>query len=318
MEVSSRSILINKNKQNVPNQQACLDNNQSQQSFKGAVDVLTVPCTKLVESMETRKIVEFCALDIVSTIAPRVYLGFKRNQEELGHPNYKVATEVALREFVTGPGMVLIPALFISTCGWLSGKAANLQFNTIDKLTNIFKGSAKNIKNAANPAEEFYEAALKKAFNGKNEISAENLKFIKDKLADITNKAKPRKAKKDAKKAIADKLIELNKKIGLENLKTPEEIDFGNGLKIKASKVSDALTAYAGDIIKKVKDKNDFSEDAIKKVVKTPVRGRAICIASALISTAVFLWYTPKIYQRSKEYPGLEGLNKPKNYEKKA
>ncbi len=315
MEVSSfnrSSILINKNNQKSNKNQASV-NNQSNPGFKGGIDIVTKPCTWLVEHMEASKAVEFCLLDVVSTILPRVYFGFKRNQEELGHPNYKVATEVALREFSTGPGMVLLPALFMGLCGKLAGKAADLQFNTIDKLSNIFKNSANKTGNAI---ENFYKAVLEKAFNGDNKIKPEDLpelNKIQDNLVKFAKKSTSKTDKKEAKKAIENKLVELNKKF---NLKTPDVIDFGDGLKMKASKVANNLTAYAEGIVEKVKKNKDFSEEAIKKATKWPVIGRAMCIASALLATSAFLWYSPKIYQRSKEYPGLEGLNKKNNNRK--
>ncbi len=318
MEVSSfnRSTLLNKNKQKSNDNQAYA-NNQSKPGFTGAFDIITKPCTWLVENMEASKAVEFCLLDIICTIIPRVILGFRRNQEELGHPNYKVALEVALREFITGPGMVLLPALFMAMCGKLSGKAANLQFNTIDKLTDIFKKSAKDTN--GNATENFGKAALKKAFD-KGKIVKEDLpelEEIKRKLAEFGKKGTSKTRKKSLNNLIKDKLVELNKKAGLNNLKTPDVIDFGEGLKMKASKVANNLTAYAEDIVKELNKKGDFSEDTIKKLAKKRILGRAAFVTSALISTAVFLWYTPKIYQRSKKYPGLEGLNRPNN-EKKA
>ena len=55
------------------------------------------------------------------------------------------AAEVAIREFVTGPSLFIIPAVTMFLSKKLIGKAMDVPKSTIESLSDIFSNSIKNI-----------------------------------------------------------------------------------------------------------------------------------------------------------------------------
>jgi hypothetical protein len=82
----------------------------------------------------------FLVIDTCGFIFPRIFQALNRNKEEIGGPNYKAGTEEAIREFMTGPGMFLVPFSSILVAKRLMGPAVNIDRKTLDVLSEKFEG----------------------------------------------------------------------------------------------------------------------------------------------------------------------------------
>lgn len=297
------------------------------------------------------KMAEFMVLDFVSMVLPRAYLGFTRNQKELGHLNYKAGLEDTTRELVTGPSMFLIPMAFIAVGKKLAGKSIDLTFNTLSRFKQSSDNVLKDKSDKAITGKEFYKQVFNDAFdlNDKLKLNISDTERQKtasdlaDKMGDIAknnielskkeNKPglidkvqyffngksssgkmeKSRSIQKqitDTKNYISDTVLKLNKKAN--NFDRPELLNLGNNKTEKIGNLVSDMLVYSGDIIDKYTQKAKTSaKDPVKlfNQIHDKVRAsRMAMVVSAILTTGVFLYLTPKMYQRSKSYPGLEGL----------
>ena len=112
-------------------------------SFRG-LDGVVVATMDAIERGGTAA--SFTIQDMLGTNIPRTLTALDRNREELGHPNYAHAGEVAIREFVTGPLLFLVPAAILKLCT-IKHKSGNVTVNTINGLSDLISDSLKNVKN---------------------------------------------------------------------------------------------------------------------------------------------------------------------------
>jgi len=94
---------------------------------------------------------EFCLMDMCGMVLPRVYQGFQRNKEELGHLNYQAGMEEFLREFITGPSMFLIPIGAVILAGKMLGKGTQINFKLLNKFSDSFKELGAKVAKKALP-----------------------------------------------------------------------------------------------------------------------------------------------------------------------
>lgn len=128
------------------------------------------------------KAVEFTIIDCLSMIFPRTFQAYNRNSQELGHPNYKAGTEEAIREFLTGPSMFLIPVLFTKSMGKVFGKAAEIGFNNQNKFKDVLLNEAQSGLNK-NSKSGFYKKIFGEFFTDGNKAEE-----LAKKLIDIERK----------------------------------------------------------------------------------------------------------------------------------
>ncbi len=81
----------------------------------------------------------FTVQDMTGTNLPRTYQALQRNKEITGKNNYKAAAEVAVREFVTGPSMCLIPMLVLAGAKKFHGTANEVPMDNIESFSNVTK-----------------------------------------------------------------------------------------------------------------------------------------------------------------------------------
>ena len=84
----------------------------------------------------------FIIQDVGGTCIPRTWSGLHRNEDVTGKLNYQEATEVALREFITGPSMFAIPMAILYGCKKWIGKALDVPVKHIEGLSNILSKSS--------------------------------------------------------------------------------------------------------------------------------------------------------------------------------
>jgi len=130
-----------------------------------------------IEKIETGGLFfEFTIIDLLGMILPRTYQAFMRNSEELGHPNYKAGTEEAIREFLTGPSMFLLPMGFLAMSERIFGSSSKINFDNLKRFEDSFVQTAPKIKatdNKKSIAEKFYRHVIDQAYTLdklKNEI----------------------------------------------------------------------------------------------------------------------------------------------------
>ena len=109
MEITPNTILSDYNTNNQKyNNKSNSYNNQT--NFKGFGDI-AVATMDFVD--RGGLFASFTIQDMLGTNFPRTYVGLNRNKDVTGKYNFKEASEVALREFMTGPSMFIIPMIMV-------------------------------------------------------------------------------------------------------------------------------------------------------------------------------------------------------------
>lgn len=112
----------------------------------------------------------FTVQDMTGTNFPRTYQALQRNKEITGENNYKAAAEVAIREFLTGPSMCIIPMIVLGISKKASGTANEVPLDNIeafsDQMKTVLQNSPVVHSNAPSPADlpAGYAKTVKSAF----------------------------------------------------------------------------------------------------------------------------------------------------------
>ena len=85
----------------------------------------------------------FLILDTCGFILPRIFQALLRNRKEIGGLNWNAGTEEAIREFLSGPGILIIPLASILVARKCFGKAANIDNKTLYFLREKFESKEK-------------------------------------------------------------------------------------------------------------------------------------------------------------------------------
>ena len=282
---------------------------------------------------------EFVLLDLIGLVLPRVYQGFQRNKEELGHLNYQAGTEEFLREAITGPSLFIIPIGILTGLGKALGKAVQINSNVMKKFTKSFENVGEDIANSVVPQNQkvFAEKLFDDLYKNHPDVQAKGLVDVAEKnkkdfvglLTDSLNQKG-----KDLKKTSAD-FTELVSKINASlfpERKNTFAVDillddkkFGTS----ASDLFEDARKYMQDVIPSVKltiddaVKNgkeatiDLIKSSIEKITNVRANGRKLMCIGGTAALAAFLSIIPKIYQRSKANPALAGLVTEKGQEAK-
>ena len=338
MQVNNLNVTSNLN---VTNNKYNSNQRTNRQSFKGLKSCLHYIGDKnkaLMHFVEKGEFfAEFCIMDMCGLVLPRVWQGFHRNKEELGHLNYQAGMEEFLREFITGPSMFLIPMGAVALAGRLFGKATQIKSDILTKFSEVFSSVSNKVAHSD-------EQALRKDFAGK---LFDTLFTNADNKLNVVNPVKTlAEYKNDFVSQLTDsvgtkfKLGENSKRIGkfkelIANIHSSfftlakRENTYGIPFKYvprgKQDAVESSLVArdlyeyarkYMEDVIPSVKlsvnELTDKSESAVKNVIKKIMDVRLnsrelLCVAGTL-ALASFLCLMPKIYQLSRKNPALNGL----------
>ena len=77
----------------------------------------------------------FTIQDMTGTNIPRTWQALQRNKDITGEYNYKAAAEVAIREFLTGPSMCIIPMFVLALSKKYAGSANDVPLRNIEAFT---------------------------------------------------------------------------------------------------------------------------------------------------------------------------------------
>lgn len=246
---------------------------------------------------------EFVFIDFVGLIVPRTVQAYNRNKKELGHPNYKAATEEFLREILTGPSMFLIPMVFLASSKKMFGPASQVKLDTLKKFKEITGKVIKDTKNK-NLAQNFYKEVVDRLYGSKIDESAKK-NIVKDFLN--LHKAAPKEVE-DLSKKVTETLISTNQKVGT-SLAESSKIRLG-GISKNVVNFVEECRNYSSDVINALsKAGKEASGQLVNQIHDFKEGARKLIVTTAVASMGGFLYCIPKIYQQTKEYPGLDGLS---------
>ncbi|MDD3594383.1 MAG: hypothetical protein PHX18_07130 [Candidatus Gastranaerophilales bacterium] len=275
---------------------------------------------------------EFFCLDFIGLVFPRVWQAFNRNKAELGHWNVMAGIEELLRESITGPSMFLIPMVALAFAGRFLGKGAKINTNVINKFTKIFRESASNLANSdmAKLSKEFtgnlFDDLFAKHIKNAGKIAGEAADGIsigkyREKFCNMITEAQgtiTKQRRKELTGEFSNLISDINSRY--TNSLNTRAIPFVNGkgkdCAMLAGDLFEDIQKYAQDIIPTAKltasELTEKSPDAIKasidQISKMRENGRRFLTTLNILSLAGVLSLLPKIYQRAKSNPALEGL----------
>lgn len=294
------------------------------QNFKGGFTDLVAAGIKRIETGGV--LVDFLFVDMIGMVIPRTYQAFTRNREELeGKLNIKNGIEELIREMFSGPCMFVIPMIFGLVSRKVFGRASQIQFKALDSLTDSF-GRVLNRKNIPDDKthlkKEFYKNIFNETFEEHRKIHLENpinLDAKVEKLSTLAlNIEKGEKVKENT--AEINKIVsDINKAHGI-HLENSHNLTLKDGLVKEAGSLAGDLVNYSKDIVEKIaKHTDEYKSSYLEKLHTSKIRGRRINTALTILATSAFLYSIPIMYQRNKQFPGLNGLIKnDKNKDKKS
>lgn len=275
----------------------------------------------------------FTIQDMLGTNIPRTLTALDRNREELGHPNYAHAGEVAIREFVTGPLLFLVPAAILKT-STIWHKAGEVSVNTINSLSDILSDTLKNVKNLSDDkalSTAFYQDVFKNILenaNYKDDIDQKAKGFAsqfekalkapkKGFFKRLLNKAQEG-SKDDILSKLGDEITQIIKQNSDDASQDFVKVTVGKTNKFgrNISKFFGELANYTKDMSNSVKksQKSFNPEKFVKGFNKSRSIFRVLLNILMTVGTIAVVSNVPKLYMRSKENPALAGL-KPQNQE---
>lgn len=300
MKLSSIQNIQNRN--NFSNNNS--KNNNQSVNFKGA-DIASglVNFWQFVDN--GGRALQFTVEDMTGTNIPRSIKGAKAGSEYTGKINVPALLQEALREFLTGPTMCIVPVLVLNAAMKLTGKTANTHVENIWNLSHIMGQTKVQAGDKFNKA--FVETAVSDMLQqttGKTNIAKEDIKNLSQGIEQFKNISN----KKESKKALA------NLQSMFEGIvkKTKDNYKNTNFLQAKYS-VSEGKTgatsfknyvgyinSYAEDFAKKYgSDAKGVTAENIKKFKKSWVGKRLLTIAGMFFITGVLMTQIPKIYTKA-------------------
>ena len=288
----------------------------------------------------------FLILDTCGFIMPRIIQALFRNRQEIGGLNWKAATEEAIREFLSGPGILVIPLALILVAKKRLGKATNIDNKTLRYLSGKFEGLSFLVSGDVTKSKEgFYKKIVGEALKPfehdghkivpgqENKSGIEVIEDIKSKIIELDSQKleyekfgffKKLFAKKDSpaktleisisklKEDIIKAVVDLNNHHRTHS-NNKDHVSLGSGkeqFEIDIKNFVEFIHNYTDDIVKKASKR--FSEGNVEKMIKDLNQrangGRRFLNLIAMIGTVGFTCAVPMLYKRYNKFPGTEGL----------
>ncbi len=248
---------------------------------------------------------QFTVEDMTGTNIPRSIKGAKAGSEYTGKVNIPALLQEALREFLTGPTMCIVPVLVLNAAIKLSGKTANTHVENIKNLSYLIGQTKANANENFNKS--FVETAVSDMLQkttGKTDIAKEDVEKLAQAIRDYKNITN----KKESKKALSDlqTMFEGIVKKSKDNFKD------SNFLQAKYSISKDKtgstsfknyvgyINAYAEDFAKKYgENAKGITQENINKFKNTWIGRRILTFAGMFFITGVLMTQIPKIYTKA-------------------
>lgn len=271
--------------------------------------------------------VEFLIVDAISLIAPRIWIGLKRDKDKTGHYNYKAGAEEAGREMTSGPSMNIIPMMFFAAMSMIK-PATHIEKDTLNCLTHHISGvvnDAKGHLNSKTLHKKFADRLFDDAFGT---FDLEEKVKLKEQFSKLLTEVKDLKERSNISKLFdkirgikpdpyGDKVGEFEKlivKINSKNKKVitdePRSIKLnpkeGISSKVSAGELIKDFKDYSNDIIAKFTKQNiakNQSESFLQGITKRRIGIKYATTVAAFFALGSFLLYLPKLYQQGKISP---------------
>lgn len=134
----------------------------------------------------------FLAQDTLGMVCPRIGAGLTRNSDKTGEPNYKYASLVAVREFLTGPSVFVIPMTLLYAIKSRFGKANDVPITFIKGIGDDFaEFASQHPQLKDNPAEmkkAYYRSAVANVLDQSTQgnFSKDNKKLFDKTVDELT------------------------------------------------------------------------------------------------------------------------------------
>lgn len=260
------------------------------------------PLVGLANFIETQGFMgEFLTNDLFGMMGPRVYQGYTRNQEELGHPNYKAGREEAVRELLSGPAYFYVPAAVIGATAFVMGQCAKVNKAAIDAFKPIMESLSANVKDKDLNV-KFIDNLTGKLFSGFNNETDE-INKINQAMKDYSNNNLSRKK---AKKAVSEALTNLNKANG-QYLDDTRKIKL-HDKEFKIVNMLEDVKSYLNDFGKKAAKTTKGEQEFIQTFHRRAKNIRNAANILGIAALSAFLVIIPRLYKTGDAFPGKEGL----------
>lgn len=285
------------------------NNTQKQGKQNPAFGNLGAPLVAFASFIEKNGFLgEFLTVDTVGMMGPRTIQGYTRNQDELGHLNYKAGREELVREILSGPAYFFVPLGVLGAAGLTAGSCAKVPNDALEKFKTVMAGTTANIKESKEISKNFIEKLSEKAFRGytKETHFADEIKNILNKT--VNGELSSKKAGQDA----VEILTKFNKANG-KFLDNASHISLGGKELFDISAICKDAKNYLKHFTKKAATSTEARETFIESFHNKAKNLRNITNILAVSALSLFLLIIPKLYQTSKKFPGKDGLVTDKN-----
>lgn len=256
-------------------------------------------------------LVEFFVLDALSMIAPRVWIGLKRDREKLGHLNYQAGAEETVRECISGPSIFLIPMVIMHAykkfrpASHIPDESMYNFTSTMHEITQESDANTLNNKGALD--KKLAEKVFDKTFG---DFPADNKDVFKTEFTKILTDDKSKTGKKQFESLIA-RINAANKNSAPINSNT---IKF-NKLTLSSAELYEDFYDYSKDVVNRL-TKQSFAEKAkdvkgfLEKLYKQRMRTKTLTAVTGFFALGAFLLYLPKIYKMSNISPAMQSADR--------
>ncbi len=280
-------------------------NNNKNTSFKGVADGL-VKFWQFVDN--GGRAMQFTVEDMCGTNFPRTYKGAMAGYKYTGKINIPALAQEALREFLTGPTMCVVPIFVLNGATKLKGKTANTHLENISNLSYIAKNAFQNQETISKEGflDTFFSQTIKDFLKQSTDVEPDK--------EDIDMFLKQFKNYQSADKKTAKNILS-DLKTNFEQFVKNRKPDYKNTdfLNVKYSLADakdnigstkftnyvDYVVSFANDFMKKNKISDnsiDIKSDVIEQFKKTWFARRVMTILSMIVITGFFMSFIPKIY----------------------
>ena len=286
------------------------ENRKTPVNFKGGFsDILT--------TIEAKPVLSLLVIDMFGMIIPRTVIDFRRNKEELGHPNWDAGRETFLREIFTACLMYFLPGGIAYGMGELLknrykgnvNTKSFISFNTLDCFNTKLKGitEGKGIQSVETVREKFVNDVIDSAYASMND-SKKIPDVIKQRIFDRIKDTN--RDQKSIKEFIVKTSKEILDHFGESRIKVGE-------VEMHASHFVRDVMGFSDDLIMKASKDGKFDltgkfEPLLKSLKSYKAVRLAVAISVAMSALIVFpianIWLTKKI-SKNGNFPGVRGLD---------
>ncbi len=180
------------------------NNKNTNPNFKGATEAV-VKFWQMVDN--GGRAVQFTVEDMTGTNIPRSVKGLLAGKKYTGHYNIPAFLQEAIREFLTGPTMCLVPFGVITLAKKLGGKSANIETTNMRNLSYLLSEKT-SVAQGQTLEESFYKTVIQDMLNQSTGKDASELLY-----SEIAKNASNELPLQDAKITVVDKMVQKYKEL---------------------------------------------------------------------------------------------------------